>query len=247
MIICEVGLNHLGDEEYANQYVDTVLGSNADAITFQVLKESFYEDERFKSFKLENEFFIKASQKIKNGNKRFGVAIDDDGAVGFLESLDVSFYKILSKDITNTILLDSLVNNTNKKIFVSTGMSDLSEIDLLFQHIKHIKDRFTFVHTQLTHGIEDVNLKAIYTLRNRFKLPVAFGMHCDNQNVLYLSLAFQPSDMFIYIKGNRSGDHPDEEHAIFLKDIQKVVNNLLELPQSIGEEVKVKMNNWAER
>lgn len=246
MIICEVGLNHLGDEEYANQYVDTVLGSNADAITFQVLKESFYEDERFMNFKLENEFFIKASQKIKNGNKKFGVAIDGDGAIDFLETLDVSFYKILSKDISNIALIDKLINNTNKKIFISTGMSDLSEIDLLFQHIKHIKDRFTFVHTQLTHGIEDVNLKAIDTLRDRFKLPVAFGIHCTNYNVLYLSLAFQPSDIFVYIKGDRSNDHPDEDHAISLKDIHQVVSNLLELPQAIGEGIKLKMNNWVE-
>lgn len=245
MIICEIGLNHLGIEDYANQYIAEVLKSKADAITFQVLKDSFYENERFKNFKLEKEFFIKASQKIKNGNKNFGVAIDDDGIIDFLETLDVSFYKVLSKDITNIDLIDRLINNTNKKIFVSTGMSDLSEIDLFFRHIEYVKERFTFVHTQLTHDIKDVNLKAIDTLKNRFNLPVAFGIHCANHNVLYLSLAFQPSDMFIYIKGDRVPIHPDEDHAISLGDIQNVVNNLLELPQSIGEGMKLKMNNWA--
>ena len=245
MIICEIGLNHLGIEDYANQYIDEVLKSKADAITFQVLKDSFYENERFKDFKLEKEFFIKVSQKIKNGNKNFGVAIDDDGIIDFLETLDVSFYKVLSKDITNIDLIDRLINNTNKKLFVSTGVSDFSEIDLFFHHIEYVKERFTLVHTQLTHDIKDVNLKAIDTLKNRFNLPVAFGIHCANHNVLYLSLAFQPSDMFIYIKGDRAPIHPDEEHAISLGDIQNVVNNLLELPQSIGEGRKLKMNNWA--
>ncbi len=247
MIICEIGLNHLGDEDYANEYIDEVLESKADAITFQVLKDSFYENERFKNFKLEKEFFIKASQRIKDGNKKFGVAIDDDSVIDFLETLDVSFYKVLSKDITNIALIDRLIDNTDKKIFVSTGMSDLSEIDLFFKHTEHVKDRFTLVHTQLAHGIKDVNLKSIDTLKNRFNLPVAFGMHCVNHNVLYLSLAFQPSDIFVYIKGNRVPIHPDEEHAISLEHIQIVANNLLELAQSIGKGIKLKMNNWGDR
>lgn len=97
MIICEIGLNHLGDEDYANHYINEVLKSNADAITFQVLKESFYENERFKKFRLEKEFYIKASQKIRDNKKDFGIAIDDVVAIDFLEQLDVSFYKVLSK------------------------------------------------------------------------------------------------------------------------------------------------------
>ena len=247
MIICEIGLNHLGLEDYANQYIDGVLKSKADAITFAVPKDSFYLNERFRNFKLEKEFFIKASEKIKNGNMDFGVSIDDEGDIYFLETLGVSFYKVLSKDITNIDLIDNLINNTNKRIFVSTGMSDLSEIELFCHHIEYVKDRFTLVHTQLTHDIKSVNLKAIDVLRNRFNLPVAFGIHCANHNVLYLSLAFQPSDIFIYMKGGRAHIHPDEEHAIPLEDIQNVVNNLLELPQSIGEGIKLKMDDWVYR
>lgn len=245
MIICEVGLNHLGDEKYANQYIDEVLKTKADAITFQVLRDSFFQIERFKNFKLEKEFFIKASQRIKNGNKNFGVVLDDVGTVDFLETLDVSFYKILSKDIANAALINKLIHSTNKHIFVSTGMSDLNEIDSFFQSIKHVKERFTLVHTQLSHDIKDTNLKAIGVLKKKFNLPVAFGIHCANYNVLYLSLAFQPSDAFIYIKGNRES-HPDEEHAVSFDNIQTVIDNLLELPQSIGKEVKLKMENWVE-
>jgi len=245
MIICEIGLNHLGIEGYANQYIDEILKSKADAITFALPKDSFFENERFKKFKLEKEFFIKASKRIKNGDMAFGVSIDYEGDIDFLETIGVSFYKVLSKDINNIDLIDSLINNTDKRIFVSTGMSDLSEIELFYQHIRHVKKQFTVVHTQLTHDIKSVNLKAIDVLKNKFSIPVAFGMHCANHNVLYLSLAFQPSDIFIYVKGDREAIHPDEEHAIPWGEIQNVVNNLLELPQSIGEGVKLKMDDWA--
>ena len=247
MIICEVGLNHLGLEDYANQYIETLLKSKADAITFALPKVSFYENERFRDFKLEKEFVIKASDKIRNGNMAFGISIDDEGDVAFLETLGVSFYKVLSKDINNIGLIDNLINSTNKKLFVSTGMSDLCEIEAFCKHVEPVKERFTLVHTQLTHDIKSVNLKAIDVLRNRFSLPVAFGMHCADHNVLYLSLAFEPADIFIYVKGGMSSNHPDEEHAIPLGDIQKVIKNLLELPQSIGEGIKLKMDDWVYR
>ena len=139
MIICEVGLNHLGDEQYADQYIDAVLKSRADAVTFQVLKDSFYENERFKKFQLGEEFLMRASQRIKSGHKHFGAALDDEGAIDFLESQDVAFYKVLSKDIHNFDLIDRLIENTKRKIFVSTGMSDMGEIDLLFERIKSVK------------------------------------------------------------------------------------------------------------
>ena len=244
MIIFEIGLNHLGIEKYANFYIDEILKTKADAITFALPKESFFENERFRDFKLEKEFFIKASEKIKNGNMDFGISIDDEGDIDFLETLGVSFYKVLSKDINNIGLIDDLINNTDKRLFVSTGMSDLSEIEAFCKHVESVKERFTLVHTQLTHDIKDVNLKAIDVLKNRFNLPVAFGMHSSNHNVLYLSLTFEPSDIFIYVKGVRTASHPDEEHAIPLEDIKNVVNNLLELPQSIGEGVKLKMDDW---
>ena len=157
MIICEVGLNHLGLEDYANQYIDVVLKSKADAISFAVPKESFFKNERFRKFKLEKDFFIKASQKIMSGNMDFGISIDDEGDIDFLETLEVSFYKVLSKDINNIGLIDSLINNTNKKLFVSTGMSDLSEIELFCDRVEYVKERFTLVHTQLTHDIKSVN------------------------------------------------------------------------------------------
>ena len=244
MIICEVGINHLGIEEYANQYIDEILKSKADAITFALPKESFFENERFRDFKLEKEFFVKASERIKNGNMRFGISIDDEGDIGFLETLGVAFYKVLSKDINNISLIDDLINNTNKKIFVSTGMSDLHEIEAFCKHVESVKERFTLVHTQLTHDIKSVNLKSIDVLKDSFSLPVAFGMHCANHNVLYLSLAFKPSDIFIYVKGGNTASHPDEEHAIALGDIQNVINKLLELPESIGEGIKLKMDDW---
>ena len=42
MIIGEIGLNHLGKEEYASQYIDTMVKTSIDAVTFQIREKEYY-------------------------------------------------------------------------------------------------------------------------------------------------------------------------------------------------------------
>jgi sialic acid synthase SpsE len=246
MIICEIGLNHLGDCDYADEYLTQILDSPADAVTFQLREKAFYADPAYAQLTLPQAYYKEASRRIRRSDAKFGVALADEEAMDFCESLEPDFYKVLSQDITNFSLIDGLVRKTDKPLFVSTGMSDQDEIGDFFQHIKHVSGRFRLVHTQLTQKLDRVHLKAIPFLHREFSLPVAYGHHCDNLKVLYLSLAFSPSDIFFYVKGARESAHLDEDHAILLGDIVEVVSNLKSLPASIGRAVKLKMENEIE-
>jgi len=42
MIIAEVGLNHLGSVVLANLYVEQLMATNIDAVTFQVREPEYY-------------------------------------------------------------------------------------------------------------------------------------------------------------------------------------------------------------
>ncbi len=44
-IIAEVGLNHLGQELLANEYVEKLIQSEVDGISFQIREEGFYKRE----------------------------------------------------------------------------------------------------------------------------------------------------------------------------------------------------------
>lgn len=237
MIICEIGLNHLGKEDYADEYIDAIVKSRADALTFQVREKEYYERPEKAYLKLSNDYYKKAFEKTKAADKKFGIALADERLVGFFAGLRTDFYKVLSKDISNFSLLDKLAQ-IKKPVFASTGMSNLEEIEKLVKRF-NVK----LIHTQLSHNIEDVNLAAIPFLREKFDLPVAFGSHCPNSNVLLMSLVYSPSDIFFYIKGKRTEKHPDEEHAVCLDEMEKLINNLIELPKAIGRAVKIKTEN----
>jgi sialic acid synthase SpsE len=232
----------MGDIEYAKEYVNKIIESKPDGITFYVGDESFYSNPKFSNFILPDSFYEDIIPKIHNHKIKFGVMISDPNKIDFFNNLETDFYKVFSNDILNFKLI-SKMKLTKKPIFVSTGMSDLDEIKELVSFISDSKEQFTLIHTQLSNKINLVNLKAINLLKRFFQLPVAFGNHSDNFNVMYVSLAFEPSDIFFYVKGNRNFKHPDECHALSFSLLSTVLNNLRNIPTCLGEEIKIKSKN----
>lgn len=242
MIVCEIGLNHCGDEKYCDQYIDTLVKCDIDAITFQVREKEYYEREEKKHLALSNNYYEKAIKKIRENNLKVGIAIAEKNQVEYFNGLEVDFFKVISKDIMNYPLLDELIK-TGKPIFIATGLSDISEIKKAVDYVKNHENKLILIHTSLTHDIEKVNLKAINMLRSEFDVPVAFGSHSKNHNILYMVLGFEPSDIFFYVKGPNPKPHGDEEHAIELEKCSETVANLRELKKALGKDIKLRMDN----
>lgn len=231
MIICEIGLNHMGSIKYANEYIDKIIKSKADGILFHIREKSFYDTNP--KLLLPDKFYVEAIKKVKKYNIKFGVTLADPDKVEFCEKLGVDFYKIFSRDILEEELIKKIVS-TKKKIFVSTGLSNINEIKKFERIIEKKKKQITLVHTYLDKNISKVNLKAIPFLKDQFKMNVAYGNHAENSLVIYLSLAFQPSDILFYVKGMKYKHHIDDPHAIKLNELQDFVKNIKILPNALG-------------
>ena len=48
MIVCEVGLNHLGNEEYSTMYMEKLSKSKCDAISYQIREPKFYAKDKYR-------------------------------------------------------------------------------------------------------------------------------------------------------------------------------------------------------
>jgi len=192
-IITEIGLNHMGKKHLAVQYINKLLESEVDGISFQVREPSFYEREEKKHLRLADEEYSFLSNIIKSSKRQFGVAIADIEKISFFESIDTDFYKIIRNDMTDEALVKKLLE-TGKKVIVSTGLSSEQDIELFLQKYANYKN-FILNHTQLSYEETDCNLKAIEGLREKYHIPVSFGSHCSNHNVLYMSLCFAPTDI----------------------------------------------------
>jgi sialic acid synthase SpsE len=238
MIICEIGLNHMGSIKYANEYIDKIIKSKADGILFHIREKSFYENHP--KLLLPDKFYIAAIKKLKRNKIKFGITLADPDKVEFCEKLGVDFYKIFSRDILDYKIITK-IKSTKKRTFVSTGMSDLNEINKFVNIIKNEVKSFTLIHTQLDNNIEKVNLKAILLLKEKFKMNIGYGNHASNIFTIYVSVAYEPSDLLFYVKGNKFKKHIDEPHAIQLNDLENFIVNLRDLKKSLGNKTKIKM------
>jgi len=242
MIIAEIGLNHLGLESYAKHYVKQLLNTQVEAITFQIREPSFYKREDKSHLNLKTEFYKEISKKIRESGKKFGLALSD---LTLFEELDahVDFYKILSKDFGSD-LSSKIIKHTNKLVYLSTGNSSTSEIKKYISTFSDLKrEDISLIHTQLSYDIKDVNLKAISLLKKEIGCKVSFGNHCCNKHVCFLSLAYEPHSIFLYIKGNESIKYPDDKHSITLSEIKYFSSELKNLKSSIGDGAKISMKN----
>jgi sialic acid synthase SpsE len=228
MIISEIGMNHMGDKKYAENILRGLLKiKDIDAITFQVREKSFYYGSR-KKLILSDDFYIKVKDLVKGANKKFGIALCDVNKVKFFENLGIDFVKVINNDIKNDLLLNKLLNSKIKKFYFSTGLSGSSEIKILVQKIK-------IIHTSLSHDINSINLNSIKYLKKITNLPVAFGLHSNIHEALLLSLSFFPSSVLFYVKGTKYKKHGDEEHALKISDLKKMVNIIKLYPNMLGK------------
>ena len=107
MIIGEVGLNHLGKEDYANDYINFHLNNNFDCLSFQIRESKFYHREEKKHLQLDESFYEKIANKYCNIlHKKIGLSVSN---------------------------LDSIKNNTE---FKATPVIMLSSKDGLFDKAK---------------------------------------------------------------------------------------------------------------
>ena len=255
MLIAELGFNHLGNLDIANQYVDALIECDVDAITFQV-RETKHREANL-SLYLNDDSYKNLFLKIKNSGKKLGVALADTDYVSFFENLDVDFYKVIRNDISNKKLI-KLLMMTGKQIFVSTGMASKKDIKNSINSISHKRivgkdgsgktvtaKQFKLVHTQLSNALEDCNLKSIEKMKE-YGLDVAYGHHCGDVTAIFMALCYNPSDLLFYVKGSPDFQYTEDSHAIQIDQIQDLIKKIHRYNDAVGTGVKMSMNNKIE-
>jgi len=230
----------MGDEKYAREYVKKIIDAKANGILFHIREKSFYK--KYPKLELSENFYLSISKLLKKKKIKFGITLADPEKIGLCRKINVDFYKIFSRDILDTQIIE-IIKSTKKSTFVSTGISDLREITKFMKIINNDKKRFTLIHTQLDNNIEKVNLRALPLLKEKYKIKVGYGNHAKNILTIYLSLAFEPSDLIFYVKGNKFKKHIDEIHAVKLEELKNIIKNINELSKGLGKKEKIKMKS----
>lgn len=220
-LICEIGLNHLGNKKLLNEYLIYLAKKNIFGITIQILKKEFFFNKKFSKLILSEKVISSFISLVKSKKIKVGIAIDDINQIDFFIEKKIDFYKILSKDVENVALINKAISS-NKKVFISTGNSTVSEIDKLLNNI-NLNKNVRLIYTSFSKKINNIKLEKIQKLQKKFNIPVSYGNHSPYVGAIVLSCLYKPEFVFAYIKMDNNKLYPDHDHAIKLENIDEIL------------------------
>lgn len=259
-IIAEAGVNHNDDLCVAKKMVDAAAESGADAVKFQTFKaenivtsyaakaayqktdksESQYE--MLKKLELQYSDFEELNNYCKNKKIIFLSSPFDIESIDFLNSLDMSIFKIPSGEITNLPYLRK-VGGLKKRIVLSSGMSTLEEIkdamNILVMAGTASTD-ITILHcnTEYPTPFEDVNLNAMITIRNELKVPVGYSDHTIGIEIPIAAVALGASVIEKHFTLNKNMSGPDHRASLDTTELKSMVDAIRKLEISLGDGIK---------
>lgn len=255
-IIAEIGINHNGDVEIAKKLIDVASLAGANAVKFQKRTVALvYTKEELdkprespwgttnRDLKMRLEFGSKEYKEIDAYCREKKIAwfasAWDIESQKFLQQFNLQYNKIASAMLTNIDLLN-MIAKEGKYTFISTGMSDFGEIDRAVEIFKKHSSPFELMHCTSTYPTndEEVNLKVIETLRNRYRCKVGYSGHEVGLAVSYGAAALGITSLERHITLNRAMFGSDQAASVEPTGFMQLCGAVRKIEKALGDGTK---------
>ncbi len=256
-IIAEAGVNHNGDIRLAKKLIDVAVAAGADSVKFQTFKaeESVTADAPLAAYQKRNDKTAKsfvgmlkrlelpdgAFNELAAYSRKRGILFFSKpayvGAVDVLEEAGVPLYKIGSGDIDFISLLEKAAR-TGKPVILSTGMATIPEIEAALKALASAGCRETAVlHCVTSYPVEFryANLKAIETLRRRFRVPIGYSDHTTGIEAAVASVALGACIVEKHFTLDRTMPGPDHKASLEPAELKSMVEQIRHVEQALGD------------
>lgn len=254
-IIAEAGVNHNGSFELACKLVDAAKTAGVDCIKFQTFKsknlvshnaqKAEYQKgttgegsqvDMLQKLELSYDEFIKLKVYCDSVGITFLSTPFDFDSIEFLNSIDLPFWKIPSGEITNLPYLLALAR-TGKPVVMSTGMCEMAEIEAAIRVLqengtKEIK--LLHCNTEYPTPYEDVNLKAMQTMRDAFGLEVGYSDHTKGVEVPVAAVALGAVVIEKHFTLDRNMEGPDHKASLEPEELADMVQSIRHIEKALG-------------
>ena len=193
-------------------------------------------------YQLTNLQFFKLLKYAKIKKIDFLCSPFDLASIDLLSSLNIKTFKIPSGEITNYPYLRYL-GKKNKKVILSTGMSNISEIKqalTLLTKSGTSKKNITLLHCTSDYpaNFKELNLNAIQALKEKFKLNIGYSDHSKGFEVSCAAVALGASVIEKHITTNNNLPGPDHKASLNYKNFELFVNKIRNVELSLGKKSK---------
>ena len=260
LIIAEAGVNHNGSLDLAKRLVDRAKECGADIVKFQTAKlgslvtkfapMAAYQKENtgieesqknmLSRLLLSFEDFLGLSEYCRNVGIKFLSTPFDIDSIHFLNSLQ-DIWKIPSGEITNYPYLVEIAK-TGKDIILSTGMSTLDEVDAALEVLKvNGAGKITLLHctTDYPASPEDVNLRAMLTMKEHCGCPVGYSDHTQGIEVSVAAVSLGAEVIEKHFTLDKTMEGPDHKASLEPNELRAMVKAVRNIERALGNGLKV--------
>lgn len=259
IIIAEAGVNHNGSLELAKQLIDKAVEAGVDIIKFQTFKSEKLVSKAAKQAEYQQRNIgkedegqlamlkkLELSQAVheeliaycnKKGIRFFSTAFDMD-SIDYLHSLEMGLWKIPSGEITNYPYLRKIAQY-QEPVILSTGMCELSDIEagmnvLLEFGVK--KEQITILHcnTEYPTPFEDVNLKAMLEIGEKFGIKIGYSDHTKGIEVPIAAVALGATVIEKHFTLDKNMEGPDHKASLEPAELKAMVSAIRNIEQALG-------------
>lgn len=271
-IIAEAGVNHNGSIEMALELIDVAAHAGADAVKFQTFKaeqlarpganKADYQHQSggegedqlamLKRLELQESTYPKLIERCNSlGIEFLSTPFDHDSAT-FLTALGMKKIKIPSGEITNLPFLQYLAD-LRLPIILSTGMATLEEVSEAVETIKsswlkfdiRSEDYLTLLHCTSNYPAQpqDVNLRAMATMRDKFNLSVGYSDHTLGITISVAAVALGAMVIEKHFTLDCSLEGPDHRASLNPSELTNMVCQIRSVELALGNGDKIPSKN----
>lgn len=242
-IIAEIGVNHQGDIKFAQDLVDAAVYAGADAVKFQMFDAELLEppgERRDMLKRLEFGFdeFKHIRDYCQDKKIEFMCTPFDTNSLWVLRTLGIKRIKIASGHLTDMKLLQA-AEESQLPVILSTGMGNKTDISLALWKLKY-SPNITLLHCNSAYPTpyEDVNLRAMKTLRDAFGCPVGFSDHTLGISAPFAAVALGAAVIEKHLTLDRNMRGPDHRMSTQPNEFKRMVDGIREVELALGDGVK---------
>lgn len=252
-IIAEAGVNHNGSMELGKKLVDAAVEAGCDCIKFQTFKSenlvsknaqkaeyqkkttdsSESQLDMLKKIELSQDDFVELQKYCKSKGILFLSTPFDLESADFLDSLNMPIFKIPSGEITNLPYLRKIAS-FGKDIILSTGMATSDEVAQALEILKGVKVSILHCTTEYPCPYEDVNLKAMQTLKDRFNLEVGYSDHTEGIEVAIAAVAMGATIIEKHFTLDKNMHGPDHKASLEPQELKEMVKCIRNIEKALG-------------
>ncbi len=254
-IIGEIGINHNGDVAIAKMCIKVAHKAGCDAVKFQKRTPELCVPEDQKNLVRETPWgimtYMQYRQKVEFGEKEYtgidatcrDLGIDwfaspwDIPSVGFMEKFNPVCHKVPSALLTDIELLKT-IKQTGRPVMLSTGMSTMDEIDRAVETLGTA--RLLIAHTVSSYPckIEELNLKMIRTLAERYDVPTGYSGHETGLQTTVAAVAMGACFVERHITLDRAMWGSDQAASVEPRGLEILVRDIRAVEKAMGNGVK---------